>query len=317
MAKQQQQTRNDENRTGGTPTAFGMVSSGSDRPQDQSAGSVIDRADSSDPAVEQGGTQGSSGAQASGRTGGERDESRGNGQNGGQGGNGGREGASMRSNEQDGDGRGRQERSGQAQSHGQGQSGQQGSPGREQSYGQGQSFGQDQSRGQGQAYGQGQSQQQGGRRRQWRQKPQIARDVMTRNPRTVKPTDPVQQIAQLMVDEDTGIIPVVDGTRLVGVVTDRDIVCRLIAQGTDLKGAKASDVMTAEVECVTEDDSLQDVLEVMGENQIRRVGVVGKDDRLVGIISMADLAREADVDERLQDAFEEISSRRSFWSKMR
>lgn len=157
----------------------------------------------------------------------------------------------------------------------------------------------------------------GERRRQWRQSPQSARDVMTRNPKTVRPTDTVQQIAQLMVDEDTGIVPVVEGGKLVGVVTDRDIVCRLVANGTDLKGAKASDVMTAEVECVTEDDSLEDVLAVMGEHQIRRVGVVAKGDRLVGIISMADLAREADVDERLQDAFEEISAQRSFWSKMR
>lgn len=154
-------------------------------------------------------------------------------------------------------------------------------------------------------------------RRQWRRSPQFARDVMTRNPKTVKPTDAVQQIAQLMVDEDTGIIPVVDNGRLVGVVTDRDIVCRLVATGTDLKAAKASDVMTSEVECVTEEDSLHEVLQVMGEHQIRRVAVVSKDDRLVGIISMADLAREADVDESLQDAFEEISAERSFWSKMR
>ena len=158
---------------------------------------------------------------------------------------------------------------------------------------------------------------QGGRRRPWRRSPQCARDVMTRNPRTVRPTDTVQQVAQLMIDEDTGIIPVVDNGRLVGVVTDRDIVCRLVATGADLRSAKASEVMTTEVECVTEDESLQEVLEVMGQHQIRRVAVVASEDRLVGIISMADLAREADVDERLQEAFEEISAERSFWSKMR
>lgn len=157
----------------------------------------------------------------------------------------------------------------------------------------------------------------GGRPRRWRRSPQAARDVMTRNPKSVRPGDTVQQIAQLMVTEDTGIIPVVEGGRLVGVVTDRDIVCRLVAAGTDVKMAKASDVMTTDVECVTENDSLQEVLEVMGAHQIRRVGVVAKDDRLVGIISMADLAREADVDERLQEAFEEISAERSFWSNMR
>lgn len=176
----------------------------------------------------------------------------------------------------------------------------------------GRTFGEDRSRGEN-AWMQGGAQP----RRQWRRSPQFARDVMTRNPRTVKTTDPVQQIAQIMIDEDTGIIPVVDDGRLVGVVTDRDIVCRLVASGTDLKAAKAGDVMTAEVECVTEEDSLHEVLQVMGEHQIRRVAVVSKDDRLVGIISMADLAREADVDESLQDAFEEISAERSFWSKMR
>lgn len=154
-------------------------------------------------------------------------------------------------------------------------------------------------------------------RRRWRRTPQQACDIMTRNPKTVRPSDTLQQLAQLMVDEDTGIIPVVDGGRLVGVVTDRDIVCRALASGADMKTAKASDVMTDDVECVTERDSLEDVLRIMGEHQIRRVAVVAKDDRLVGIISMADLAREADVDERLQDTFEEISSERGFWSRMR
>ncbi|MDO9022215.1 MAG: CBS domain-containing protein [Deltaproteobacteria bacterium] len=157
---------------------------------------------------------------------------------------------------------------------------------------------------------------QGGRRR-WRHSPQTARDVMTRNPKSVRPGDPVTQIAQLMVDEDAGIIPVVDGGKLVGVVTDRDIVCRMVVAGTDPKTVKASDVMSVDVECVTERDSLHEVLQIMGEHQVRRVPVVAKDDRLVGIISMADLAREADVDEQLQGAFEEISSERNFWSQLR
>lgn len=157
---------------------------------------------------------------------------------------------------------------------------------------------------------------QGGRRR-WRWSPQTARDVMTRSPKSVRPGDPVTQIAQLMVDEDAGIIPVVDGGRLVGVVTDRDIVCRMVVAGTDPRTAKASDVMTVDVECVTERESLDEVLHIMGEHQVRRVPVVASGDRLVGIISMADLAREADVDEQLQGTFEEISSERSFWSQLR
>ena len=75
--------------------------------------------------------------------------------------------------------------------------------------------------------------------------------------------------------------------------------------------------MTDDVECVTEQDSLHDVLRLMAEHQVRRVPVVARGDRLIGIVSMADIAREADVDEELQDTFEEISSERSFWSRLR
>jgi CBS domain-containing protein len=75
--------------------------------------------------------------------------------------------------------------------------------------------------------------------------------------------------------------------------------------------------MTDDVECVTEQDTLPDVLRLMSEHQIRRIPVVARGDRLVGIISMADIAREADVDEELQATFEDISSDRSFWSRLR
>jgi CBS domain-containing protein len=159
----------------------------------------------------------------------------------------------------------------------------------------------------------------GGRRaRRWRRGGARARDIMTRNPKGVGPTDGVQRIAQIMVEEDCGIVPVVeqDG-RLLGVVTDRDIVCRLIARGVDMKDARARDVMSDDVECVTEEEDLHAVLRLMSEHQIRRIPVVARGDRLVGIIALADLAREADVDEDLQDTFEDISSERSFWSRLR
>lgn len=191
-----------------------------------------------------------------------------------------------------------------------------GSMSRDQGGGQGGSEGAQGDHGRGDQEGRSLGATQGGRRR-WRHSPQTARDVMTRNPKSVRPNDPVTQIAQLMVDEDAGIIPVVDGGKLVGVVTDRDIVCRMVVAGTDPKTVKASDVMSVDVECVTERDTLHEVLQIMGEHQVRRVPVVAKDDRLVGIISMADLAREADVDEQLQGAFEEISSERNFWSQLR
>ena len=113
-------------------------------------------------------------------------------------------------------------------------------------------------------------------------------------------------------------MPAIDEQKkLLGVVTDRDVVCRLIARGLDSKAATARDVMTEEVECVMERDTLDDVLRLMSEHQVRRVPVVAEGDRLVGIISMAGLAREADVDEQLQDAFEDISSERRFWTRLR
>ena len=77
---------------------------------------------------------------------------------------------------------------------------------------------------------------------------------------------------------------------------------------------RVEDVMTDDVSAVTEDEPLTSVLDLMGRKQIRRVPVVDRDDRLLGIISMADIANRADYDEDLQDAFERISSRRSFWS---
>jgi len=156
----------------------------------------------------------------------------------------------------------------------------------------------------------------GGRR--WRRGSARARDIMTRNPKTVRPTDTVQAVAQIMIDEDCGIVPVCDEDgRLLGVITDRDIVLRLVARGTDMREARARDVMTDDVECATEDESLCSVLRHMSNHQVRRIPVVARGDRLLGIIAMADLAREADVDEELQDTFEDISSERAFWSRLR
>jgi CBS domain-containing protein len=154
--------------------------------------------------------------------------------------------------------------------------------------------------------------------RRWRAGAECARDVMTRNPRSVTPTDPIQRVSELMIEEDTGIVPVVDGERrLLGVITDRDIVCRLVARGLDVRGARAQDVMSDQIECVTEQESLHEVLRLMAEHQVRRVPVVARGDRLVGIVAMADIAREADLDEELQETFSEISSGRSFWSRLR
>jgi CBS domain-containing protein len=150
-------------------------------------------------------------------------------------------------------------------------------------------------------------------RRTWQREPLVARDVMTRNPRAVPRGGTLRDAAVIMREENCGVVPVLDlAGRLQGILTDRDIVVRGITD--DLRSSKVEDVMTDEVSAVTEDEPLTSVLELMGRRQIRRVPVVDRNDRLLGIISMADIATRADYDEDLQDAFLRISSRRSFWS---
>jgi CBS domain-containing protein len=151
-------------------------------------------------------------------------------------------------------------------------------------------------------------------RRFWQREPLAARDVMTRNPKTVTRQSAIREAAIVMRDENCGVVPVVDGAgRLEGILTDRDIVVRGVSHESFVQ-LRIEQVMTDDVSAVTEDEPLTSVLDLMGRKQIRRVPVVDRDDRLLGIISMADIANRADYDEDLQDAFERISSRRSFWS---
>ena len=118
-------------------------------------------------------------------------------------------------------------------------------------------------------------------------------DVMTGRPRAVTPETPLTEVAQMMDTEDVGSIPVVDNDRLVGIVTDRDIVVRAIAKGKDPKGMPASAVSTRELVTVRPEDDLSDALELMVRHQVRRLAVMGEDEQLVGMVSQADVAREA------------------------
>lgn len=151
----------------------------------------------------------------------------------------------------------------------------------------------------------------------WRSLPKRAGDVMTLRPVAVPPDASLQRVAQIMVAEDCGIVPVIDRGQLVGVVTDRDIVCRTAAHRLDQRRARAADVMSEDIASVDVAASLDEVLEQMEQHRVRRICVVDEDDHLLGIISMADLAREADVDKELQDAFLDISADRSFWERLR
>lgn len=114
-------------------------------------------------------------------------------------------------------------------------------------------------------------------------------DCMTRDVQIVDPGDTIQRAAQAMAQTDTGALPVGEGDRLVGMITDRDIAIRAVADG---KGpdARVRDVMSGEIRYCYEDDSVADVLQNMGDLQVRRLPVLSREKRLVGIISLSDFA---------------------------
>jgi CBS-domain-containing membrane protein len=120
-------------------------------------------------------------------------------------------------------------------------------------------------------------------------------DFMTRNPATCSIDTPVVEVARLMVEHDCGEIPVTnrDTRHLIGVVTDRDIVCRAVAAGRDTGQMSASECMTTPVVCVAADATEEECRHVMEEHQVRRVPVVDERGMICGIVAQADIARAA------------------------
>lgn len=116
------------------------------------------------------------------------------------------------------------------------------------------------------------------------------REIMTRDVRVASPDDTLQLAAQLMEKDDFGVLPVGENDRLVGMLSDRDIVIRAVARGLAPDKAKVRDVMSSDVKYVYEDDSVEEVARNMSELQVRRLPVVNHDKRLVGIVSLGDLA---------------------------
>lgn len=114
-------------------------------------------------------------------------------------------------------------------------------------------------------------------------------EIMTRDVRVANPNETIQEAARIMADIDAGVVPVGDNDRLVGMLTDRDIAIRAVAKG---KGpdTKVGDVMSTDVRYCFEDDDTDDVCSNLGDQQIRRIPVVSRDKRLVGILSLGDLA---------------------------
>ena len=163
------------------------------------------------------------------------------------------------------------------------------------------------------------------------------RDIMTRDVTVAARTTTVGEVARMMRDEDTGVIPVVEpgetasdsvtqvqrvpartvaNGKLVGLITDRDIVIRAIADGVDARQLRAEEVMTTELHAVRPNDRVIEAIRKMGDKQVRRLPVVDRGGFLRGIISMADIALETEADRELADALEEISSGASFWNRI-
>src|SRR5512132_2792622 len=116
------------------------------------------------------------------------------------------------------------------------------------------------------------------------------RDIMTRDVKIVSPADPLQAAAKLMEEYDFGMVPVGENDRLVGMLTDRDITVRAVARGLAPDRATVRDAMTTDVKYVYDDESVDDVSHHMSELQVRRLPVLNREKRLVGIVSLGDLA---------------------------
>jgi CBS domain-containing protein len=166
------------------------------------------------------------------------------------------------------------------------------------------------------------------------------REIMTRDLVVATRDTSVVEVARMMKQEDTGVIPVVEYDtpqggngkseeserkyegrnylrgKLTGLITDRDIVIRCVADNKDCASTRAEDVMTVDITTAHPNDRVVDVIRKMGDKQVRRIPVVNENGYLVGMISMADIALETRQDRELAEALEEISKGSSFWNRI-
>lgn len=131
-------------------------------------------------------------------------------------------------------------------------------------------------------------------------------DIMSANPCAIDADKPVAYAAQMMKEEDVGLAPIVEGDRLVGALTDRDIVTRVVAEGKDPQSVKVRDVASTDLVTIDPQEDLDEALRLMASYQVRRLPVVEEDGRLVGVLAQADVAREAN-DKKTGQLVEEIS----------
>ena len=132
------------------------------------------------------------------------------------------------------------------------------------------------------------------------------RNIMTPDPVTVELDTTLEEVATLMKEEDIGAIPVVEGKELAGIVTDRDIVVRCIAEGKDVTECTAEEAMSSDLQTVSPDDSVDTAARIMADRQIRRLAVVDNG-RLVGMVSLGDVAVKSDDDDLSGDTLEDVS----------
>ena len=132
------------------------------------------------------------------------------------------------------------------------------------------------------------------------------RDAMTSNPCTIDATKDVAYAAKMMKDENVGVAPIVEGDQLVGVLTDRDIAIKVVAEGMDPKRTTAREVATTNIVTIDPQQDLDEALRLMAKHQVRRLPVVEEDGKLVGILAQADVALVGD-DAKTGQVVEEIS----------
>jgi CBS domain-containing protein len=131
------------------------------------------------------------------------------------------------------------------------------------------------------------------------------KEVMTRDVRACEPNATVVEAAKVMAQEDVGPVPLVEDGRLVGIVTDRDVVVRVVAEGRDPNATAVKEIASTNLVTVSPDDDLDEALSLLAEHQVRRLPVV-EGDRLVGIVAQADIARLG-KDKKTGEVVEEIS----------
>jgi CBS domain-containing protein len=135
---------------------------------------------------------------------------------------------------------------------------------------------------------------------------QNIREIMTADPSTIEPDQSVVEAAKIMKQEDAGVVPVTENGRLTGMVTDRDIAIRVVAEGKDPRSIAVREVASQNLVTIDPEQDLDEALRLMAQHKVRRLPVVEEDGRLVGVVAQADVARKGD-DKKTGQVVEEIS----------